>query len=140
MTMNRCGFDRRQYSRYAVGWLASLMHKSGGDGEIFHDKLDDISMGGAGIYSDTDIYSEKSLVMLIETPLPSSYGKTSKIITGIECGLCKPVFLEERQQFRTGVQFLRFHGIDKHLLAEALFTQHKAAARRHQEAASGVYI
>lgn len=135
----RSGYDRRQFTRYSVDWVASIMQKTGsGSGEIFRDRIGNISLGGAGIYTNSDIYTEKSLVMLIETPLPNSYGKHGKIITGIQCNLCKPVFLESSQQFHTGVRFERFYGIDKHLLSEALFMQHKAIARRKQEADSRI--
>jgi c-di-GMP-binding flagellar brake protein YcgR len=112
------------------------MHKSGDSREIYRGRLHDISLGGAGIYSAHEIYTEQLLVMLIEIPLPDSYGKNRKVIAGVQCSLHKPVFSEMRQQLRTGVQFRRFHGIDKHLLAEALFTRNQVVAGRNQEAGS----
>jgi hypothetical protein len=127
---NEC--DRRQHIRYVVDWKSSIWHHSNGvGGEIFHDRICDISLAGAGLYSEADIYTEALLVMLIETPLP--YGKFRKVIAGIQCILCKPTFSEERRQFHMGIQFQRFHGIDKHLLAEALFTQKQVAERHNQE-------
>ena len=128
MIAERRESDRRQYSRYSVDWMAALMNKSEGMRDIFHDRIFDLSLCGAGVFSATDIYTEEPLLMVIETPLP--YMKSSKAITGIECNLCNPFFLEKRQQFHAGVQFLRFHGIGKHLLAEALFTQKELTTRR----------
>lgn len=137
MMMERSGHERRQYSRYSVDWVASVMHKSNGGNELYRDRLRDISLGGASFYSNLEIYSDQPLVMLIEIPLP--YGKIRKSIAGIECALCKPVFSDEKQQFHSGVQFLRYYGIDKHLLAEALFSQNKAAVRRNQQTGSHIY-
>ena len=134
MVVTRSGCERRKNVRYCVDWFASIMHKAGDGKEIFHGRVSDISLGGAAIYSDMDIYTGQPLVMLIATPLPSAKGKHSKAIAGIQCAMCKPVFSEEHRQFRTGVQFLRFHGIDKHLLADALFTLNPLPARRIQEA------
>lgn len=128
MIIERCGSDRRQYSRYSVDWMASLMPKSDDNKEIFRDRIFDLSLVGAGIYSDTDISTEDRLVMLITTPLPD--GESRKTIIGIECTLRSSSFSEERQQFHAGVRFMRFHGIDKHLLAEALFTQKESIIRR----------
>ncbi|MDE2310392.1 MAG: hypothetical protein KGL01_06130 [Betaproteobacteria bacterium] len=111
-----------------MDWKAALMPKSEPNGAIFHNRIFDLSLWGAEIYSKTDIYTEKLLLMLIETPLP--YGKLRKAVIGIECTLCNSLFSEGRQQFHAGVQFLRFRGIDKHLLAEALFTQKESISKR----------
>lgn len=104
------------------------MPRSEENGEVFHDRIFDLSLVGAGIYSDTDISTEEPLVMLIETPLPD--GESWKTIIGIECTLRNSLFSEEYQQFHIGVKFLRFHGIDKHLLAEALLSQKESIIRR----------
>jgi hypothetical protein len=97
------------------------MNRTGDTSEIYRDRIHDISLGGAGIYSDTNIFTGESLVMLLETPLP--LGRVKKIITGIECNMCKPVFLADRGKFLMGLCFVRFYGNDKHFLAEALFSQ-----------------
>lgn len=128
MITERRKSDRRQHSRYSVDWMAALMPKSDPDGEMFHDRIFDLSLWGAGIYSKTDIYTEKRLLMLIETPLP--YGELRKAVISIECTFCNSLFSEGRQQFHAGMQFLSFSGIDKHLLAEALFTQKESITRR----------
>lgn len=132
--------ERRRSVRYHVDWFVSIMHKIEDGSEIYRDRLNDISLGGAGIYSDTDIYTDSPIVMLVETPLPHSYGNVSKVLAGIECSMCKPVFFEERQQFHIGVQFLRFHGIGKHLLAEALFKRNQAVAGDHQKAGHSLFM
>jgi c-di-GMP-binding flagellar brake protein YcgR len=131
MDMQSEKIDRRRYTRYEVDWRASIMNKSGAAIEIYHDRLHDISLAGAGIYSDTDIFTEGQLVILVETPLP--YGRVRKVITGIECNMCKPVFLADRGKFHIGLDFVRFYGVDKHFLAEALFTLGNGRKSRNEE-------
>lgn len=128
MIAERRNSERRQYSRYSVDWMASLLRKSTDNGEVFRDRIFDVSLCGAGIYSDTEISTEDAMVMLIETPLPD--GEHRKTIIGIDCAVRNSSFSEERQQFRASVEFLRFRGVDKHLLAEALFTQEASINRR----------
>jgi c-di-GMP-binding flagellar brake protein YcgR len=128
MIAERRKSDRRQHSRYSVDWMAAILRKTEENGEVFHDRIFELSLSGAGIYSDTEISTEDPMVMLIEAPLPD--GVHRKVIIGIDCALCNWSFSEERQQFRASVRFLRFRGIDKHLLAEALFTQIESVSRR----------
>lgn len=128
MIAERRESDRRQHSRYSVDWMASLMPKSPDNDEIFHDRISDLSLCGAGIYSNTELSTEEPMVMLIESPLPD--GEFRKVIIGIDCAVRNSSFSEERRQFRAGLQFLRFRGIDKHLMAEALLIQEESVIRR----------
>lgn len=128
MIAERRKSERRQHSRYSVDWVAAILRKSENNGEVFHDRIFELSLSGAGIYSDTEISAEDPMVMLIEAPLQD--GVPRKIIIGIDCALCNSSFSEERQQFRASVRFLHFRGIDKHLLAEALFAQKESVSRR----------
>jgi c-di-GMP-binding flagellar brake protein YcgR len=123
--------ERRRYTRYEADWRVSIMNKSGAATEIYRDRVHDISLAGAGIYSDTDIFTEGALVILVETPLP--YGRVRKVITGIECRMCRPVFLADHGKFHIGLDFVRFYGIDKHFLAEALFTLESGRTSRKEE-------
>ncbi len=123
--------DRRGHTRYEVDWKASIMNKSGAAQEIYRDRIHDISLGGAGIYSDTDIFTEEQLVILLETPLP--FGRVRKVITGIECNMRKPVFLADHGKFHIGLGFVRFYGVDKHFLAEALFSLGRGDTTRNGE-------
>jgi len=126
--------DRRRHIRYEVDWNVSIMNKSGAPSEIYRDRIHDISLCGAGIYSDADIFTAEQLVILLETPFSS--GKMKKVITGIECNMCRPVFLTECGRFHVGLDFVYFHGIGKHFLAEALFVQMAGAQKLNQEADS----
>ncbi|OGS96671.1 MAG: hypothetical protein A3H31_07915 [Gallionellales bacterium RIFCSPLOWO2_02_FULL_57_47] len=128
MIIERHESDRRQHSRYSVDWMASLMPKGQDNDEIFHDRISDLSLYGAGIYSNTELSTDVPMVLLIESPLPD--GEFRKVIIGIDCAVRNSLFSEERRQFRAGLQFLGFRGIDKHLIAEALLTRGESVIRR----------
>ncbi|HEU0186987.1 MAG TPA: hypothetical protein VFR06_03745 [Gallionellaceae bacterium] len=113
--------ERRQCKRHMVDWAAALMRKEGDSAELFHDRISDVSLCGAGLYADSDIYIEQPLVLLLEMPLV--FGRAEKNIAGIECSMCRPIFMQNQGKFRVGLQFVRFHGIGKHLLADILINQ-----------------
>lgn len=115
MLVERSKDDRRQFPRYMVDWQASIKT---GENEIYHDRIHDLSLGGAAIYAGKNIITDEPLVMLIETPLPHFNQK--KVLTRIECHMCHTEPSADEHRFHLGVNFLRFQGIEKHLLAEAL--------------------
>lgn len=125
MLVERAKDDRRKYPRYTVDWKASVKM---GENEIYHDHIYDLSLGGAGIYADKNIITGEPLVILIDTPLP--HFRQKKVITRIECVMCHTVLSSHNPKFHIGVHFLRFQGIEKHLLEEALFSRPALPTRR----------
>jgi hypothetical protein len=114
--------ERRRCMRYLVDWTAVLMKKEGG-GELFHDRIHDVSLCGASFFAEADIYTEQPLVLLLETP--QAFGRTEKNIAGIECVMCQPVYVPEEGKYRVELRFVRFYGIAKHLLADILISQER---------------
>jgi hypothetical protein len=125
MLVERSGADRRKFPRYAVDWSASIKM---GDQEIYNDRIYDLSLGGAAIYAEKNIITKEPLVILIDTPLP--HFRQKKIVTKIDCNLCHVEPPSGQPKFHIGVNFLRFQGMEKHLLAEALFTRPALPTRR----------
>lgn len=113
------------------------MKKEGDGDKLFHDRIHDVSLSGAGFYSDADIYTEQRLVVLLETPLV--FGRAEKTITGIECSMCRPIYMPEQGKYRVGLRFVRFYGIAKHLLADILINQERDFTRKKQEAGRNVH-
>lgn len=125
MQLQRAKDDRRKYPRYSVDWKASIKM---GENEIYHDRICDLSLGGAGIYADKNIVTGEPLVILINTPLP--HFRQKSVVTSIECTMCHTVLSSNSSTFHIGIQFLRFQGVEKHLLAEALFNRPVLPTRR----------
>jgi c-di-GMP-binding flagellar brake protein YcgR len=125
MLVERTTDDRRQFPRYSVDWQASIKM---GDTEIYHDRIYDISLGGAAIYTDENIITNEPLVMLIETPVPHFQQKT--VVARIECKMRHAVLPPGQSRFYIGMHFLHFQGLEKHLLAEAFFNRPTLPVRR----------
>lgn len=125
MLVQRTKDDRRKYPRYSVDWKASIRM---GEHEIYHDRIYDLSLGGAGIYADKNIITDEPLVILIDTPLP--HFRQKKVIAKIECTMCHTALFSNNSKFHIGVHFLHFQGIEKHLLVEALFKRPALPTRR----------
>lgn len=125
MLVERAKDDRRKHPRYSVDWNASIKM---GEKEIYHDCLYDISLGGAGIFADNNIITGDPLVISIDTPLPHFVQK--KVITRIECTMCHTVLNTSNPKYYIGISFLRFQGVEKHLLAEALLKLRALTTRR----------
>lgn len=117
--------DRRKYTRYTVDWSASITIA---DHDIFHGRIRDISLGGACLHADKSIVTSESLVMLIDTPLP--HFRQKEVVTRIECTLCHAVQPPNDPKFHIGINFISFQGLEKHLLAEALFLRPTLPSRR----------
>ena len=101
------------------------------DNEIYHDRIYDISLGGASIFAYKNIITEEPLVILVDTPLP--HFRQNKVVTRIECNMRHTVLSSAQHKFHIGVHFLRFQGIEKRLLAEALFRSLALPTRRISE-------
>lgn len=125
MLMERAQDDRRKFPRFLVDWQASIRM---GEKEIYHDRIYDISLGGAGICAGRNILTGNPLVILIDTPLP--HFRQKKVPARIECSMCHTVLASDQDKFYIGVQFLHFRGIEKYLLAEALFSLPVLPTRR----------
>lgn len=125
MQLQRAKDDRRKFPRYSVDWNASIKM---GEKEIYHDRIYDLSAGGAGIYADKNILTGEPLVMLIDTPLP--HFRQKRVVTRIECSMCHAVLSSNNSVFHIGIKFLRFQGIERHLLSEALLNRPALPTRR----------
>jgi len=117
--------DRRSHTRYVVDWNASVTIA---DHEIFHGRIHDISLGGACFLTEKKIVTAEPLVMLIDTPLP--HFRQKEVVTRIECSLRHAVPSSSDSKFHLGINFIHFQGIEKHLLAEALFLRSPLPSRR----------
>lgn len=129
--------ERRQHKRYAIDWVAVLMRKEEHGKEIFHGRLHDVSLGGAGFHVDSDIHTAQRLILLLETPLV--FGRVEKTIVGVECNMRRPIYVPERATFRVGLHFVRFHGINKHLLADILINRERDSIRQKQGAVCSMH-
>lgn len=116
--------ERRRHRRYAVDWRASLVPAAGESGEILREQLQDISLGGAGLWCATDVFTGTELVLLVEMPV--TLRQDYKTILSVGCRMLPARYDEPSGKFHIGLRFTAFHGIGKHLLADELIRREQA--------------
>lgn len=110
------GPEHRKNVRYHVHWQVAIVYDHKGKNEIFHGKTHDLSMDGASVYSDHNIFVEDSVIVLLAIPSIST-NKSEKIIE-VHSRMIYTVLAANHHQFRIGLHFLRFQN-DGHQVLEA---------------------
>ncbi len=110
--------DHRKHPRYHVHWRVAIVFGEQGERETFHGKTYDLSLSGASIYSDHNVFVEEPVKVLLAIP---SYvtNKPDKIIE-ISARMIYTVLSASHHQFRTGLHFQRFKSGGRKILEENL--------------------
>jgi hypothetical protein len=108
--------QQRNHERYPVHWKAVIIYKKNGKEATFHGRTYDLSLGGASIYADENIYVDDPVVMTIKvrTKLNSSR------VIGVKCQMLYTILSSNYGKFRIGIQFLEFNADGEDTLTEAL--------------------
>lgn len=108
--------NHREYDRYAVHWQVVIIYKKDGKDATFHGRTYDLSLGGACIYADQNIFVLEPVAMTIRV---HTNHHSFKVI-GVKCSMLYNIISSNYGKFRIGIQFLEFNGDGKKVLAEAL--------------------
>lgn len=118
--------ERRKCPRYRVHWQVFVAYEQNGKIRVFNGRTHDLSVNGASIYSDHNIFVEgKVTVCLVMPALIADQG--NKIIE-IDGHMGYTVLCSSRRQFRIGLRFLKFRGNGRGLLSENLSQRSTVAA------------
>ena len=112
------GAEQRKHPRYRVHWRVAIVHGKEGKHEIFHGRTHDLSISGASVYSDHNIFVEEPVSVLLAMP-PLTAESREKIVE-IRCRMVYTVLASSHHQFRIGLHFLHFKGEGRNLLLENL--------------------
>jgi hypothetical protein len=110
--------ENRKPYRHPVHFRIALIHKKGEKNEIYHGRTHDLSIWGASILVDANIFVMTEVVMLLAIP-PLHTGMKETIIE-IQCRMSYTVLDSEQSRFRIGIRFQHFKGDGKHILTEVL--------------------
>lgn len=113
---SRTLYESRKIRRHPVHWRVAIIRKTHGKTDIYHGRTHDISVSGASVHADQNIYLEDTVVMLLALP-PQFPGLKEQLIE-INCRMQYTVISDGR--FRIGIQFLDFKGEGRALLSEYL--------------------
>lgn len=110
--------EHRKHPRYRVRWKVFIAHQWNGQEQIFSGRTHDLSLKGASVYSDHNIFVEgKVTVYLVMPTLVADLGEH---IIEIESRMVYTVLASNQRQFRIGLHFLKFRENGRGLLGENL--------------------
>lgn len=110
--------EHRKHYRHPIHWRIALVHKNGDKNDIYHGRTHDLSMWGASILVERNIFVMSEVVILLAIP-PLHMGQKETIIE-IQCSMVYTVLDSEESQFRIGMRFLNFKGEGKRILSDIL--------------------
>ncbi len=110
--------EHRKHYRHPIHWRIALIHKIGDKNDTYHGKSHDMSMMGASILIDHNIFVMSEVVVLLSIP-PLHAGQKETIIE-IQCGMVYTVLDSEQNLFRIGLLFRHFKGEGRHFLSDIL--------------------
>lgn len=112
------GSEKRKHCRHPIHWRIAVVHKNGGKNDIYHGQTNDLSMWGASILVDHNIFVMSDVVLLLAIP-PYHMGQRETIVE-IQCRMVYTVLDSEHGRFRIGLRFKQFKGQGKRALTEIL--------------------
>ena len=110
--------EGRSNPRYRVFWRIVIIYNKDGKQNIFHGHTYDLSINGACIYSDHNIYVEEDVAMTIE--VNSLHLNKKNSVIGVKCRMLYNILSSNYSKYRIGVEFIEFAGNGKNILKEAL--------------------
>ncbi len=110
--------ENRKHFRHPIHWRIAIIHKNGDKNDIYHGQTHDLSLGGASVLIDHNIFMNSEVLMLLAIP-PSLPGQ-KEIIIEAQCRMAHTVFDSGKGRFRIGIRFQSFKGEGKQILSRIL--------------------
>jgi len=110
--------DNRKHYRHPIHWRIALIHKKNDKNETFHGVTHNLSVSGASILVDRNIFVKAEVVILLAIP-PLHVGQRETILE-IQSTMAYTVLDSEESRFRIGLHFLHFKGEGKRILHDIL--------------------
>lgn len=105
--------------RYAAHWKIAIVNvNTSGQREIYHGRTYEVSLTGASILSDHNVFFEGDIFILLA--LPWYKGMQKEKIIEIRGRMVYTIFSSEGHQFRTGLQFISCKKGEAHYIEKAL--------------------
>ena len=108
----------RANPRYRVFWRIVIIYNKDGKKNIFHGHTYDVSISGACIFSDHNIFVDEPVAMTME--VHSLHLNKKNPVIGMKCRMLYNILSSNYSTYRIGVEFIEFDGDGKKLLKEAL--------------------
>ena len=126
---NNNGLGRRKHYRHPLRWRVAVVNKSGGQHDIYHGRTHDLSLSGASILVERNLFFTSDIVVLLAVP-PAHHGQRETILE-IQCKIMHTVLDSDHGLFRMGMKFVQFKGEGKRILHDILSKRHIPKQEAH---------
>ena len=113
---------KRKHYRHPLHWRVAIVNKSGKQNDIYHGRTHDLSLSGASVLIESNVFFTSEIVLLLAVP-PMQQGHKETILE-IQCSVMHTVLDSEHSQFRLGMKFMQFKGDGKQILSDILSKRH----------------
>ena len=110
--------DNRTHYRHPIHWRIALIYKNNGKNETLHGVTHNLSVSGASILVDRNLFLSAEVIILLAIP-PLHVGQKETLLE-IESSMAYTVLDSEESRFRIGLHFLHFKGEGKRILSDIL--------------------
>jgi c-di-GMP-binding flagellar brake protein YcgR len=110
--------EHRQAKRYPYQWKVAVVFEATEAKDTYHGVTFDISTGGCAILTESNVYSEHPVSVLISLPAENPNGRP-KIVEVRGRMVYTVLSAGGVQKFRLGIQFLNFKGSGRSILSRA---------------------
>jgi len=104
--------------RYVAHWRIAIVYEDDEKNEIFHGRTYEVSLKGASIFSDHNIFFTGRVTILLAVPWYR--GKQKEKIIEIKGRMVYTILSSDGHQFRIGLQFLSFKEGEERYIAVGL--------------------
>lgn len=98
--------EHRSHPRYRVDWRVAIVNEEGANRDIFYSRAYDVSLGGVSVLSDDNLFFDNAVVVLLCLPPLLPNGRVK--IVEAHSRIVYTVLGASIQQFRLGIQFIKF--------------------------------
>lgn len=119
--------DHRNAERYLVRWKIALIFDEAEHKPTYHGRTHDLSLSGTGMVTDTNVFSESPVVILLAPP-PLYESHRQKVIE-IKARQVYCVYSNALSGFHLGFQFTYFKGDGLKVIRERL--EHHRPVRKN---------
>lgn len=115
--------DRRRHPRYLVKWRAAIEAAVNGKPTLYYGVTKDISMGGASVFLENNIFFEEAITLHLEVPNGKGHNANYREIA-IKARMIHTVHDGTAHRFRAGVEFKAFVNAEDRNFMETLLNAH----------------
>lgn len=109
--------EQRQHRRYPVRWPVAIIFNHARGDEIFHGHTHDLSLSGASILTEHNVFTTDVFTVLIS--IPPLHPALKRTVIEVKAKMMYSVLSPKHQCFRIGLHFREFKNNGTYALAQS---------------------